>query len=87
MTGESMPVAKQADAKVYAATVNQQGLLRCRAISVGAHTQLAVIIRLIEEAQGSKADPAAGRYCFRSIRAGGGFPERPDPAPHMGADA
>jgi Cu+-exporting ATPase len=55
LTGESMPVAKQADAKVYAATVNQQGLLRCRAISVGAHTQLAVIIRLIEEAQGSKA--------------------------------
>jgi P-type Cu+ transporter len=55
LTGESMPVAKQADAKVYAATVNQQGLLRCLATSVGAHTQLAAIIRLIEEAQGSKA--------------------------------
>ena len=55
LTGESMPVAKQADAKVYAATVNQQGLLKCRATSVGAHTQLAAIIRLVEEAQGSKA--------------------------------
>lgn len=55
LTGESMPVAKRADAKVYAATVNQQGLLKCRATSVGAHTQLAAIIRLIEEAQGSKA--------------------------------
>jgi P-type Cu+ transporter len=55
LTGESMPVAKRADAKVYAATVNQQGLLKCRAASVGAHTQLAAIIRLIEEAQGSKA--------------------------------
>ncbi|HKX55593.1 MAG TPA: HAD-IC family P-type ATPase, partial [Xanthomonadales bacterium] len=55
LTGESMPVAKQADAKVYAATVNQQGLLKCRATGGGAHTQLAASIRLIEEAQGSKA--------------------------------
>lgn len=55
LTGESMPATKQADAKVYAATVNQQGLLKCRATSVGAHTQLAAIIRLVEEAQGSKA--------------------------------
>ncbi len=55
LTGESLPVAKQADAKVYAATLNQQGLLKCRATSVGAHTQLAAIIRLVEEAQGSKA--------------------------------
>ncbi|MDQ3186408.1 MAG: heavy metal translocating P-type ATPase, partial [Pseudomonadota bacterium] len=55
LTGESLPVAKQAGAKVYAATMNQQGLLKCRATSVGAHTQLAAIIRLVEEAQGSKA--------------------------------
>lgn len=55
LTGESLPVAKQAGAKVYAATVNQQGLLRCRATGVGAQTQLAAIIRLVEEAQGSKA--------------------------------
>jgi Cu+-exporting ATPase len=55
LTGESLPVAKQAGAKVYAATTNQQGLLRCRATGVGAHTQLAAIIRLVEAAQGSKA--------------------------------
>jgi len=55
LTGESLPVAKQAGAKVYAATTNQQGLLKCRATGVGAHTQLAAIIRLVETAQGSKA--------------------------------
>ena len=55
LTGESLPVAKQAGATVYAATVNQQGMLKCRATGVGAHTQLAAIIRLVEEAQGSKA--------------------------------
>ncbi|MEK6707509.1 MAG: heavy metal translocating P-type ATPase [Pseudomonadota bacterium] len=55
LTGESLPVTKQAGAKVYAATMNQQGLLKCRATGVGAHTQLAAIIRLVEQAQGSKA--------------------------------
>ena len=55
LTGESLPVSKQAGAKVYAATMNQQGLLKCRATGVGAHTQLAAIIRLVEQAQGSKA--------------------------------
>jgi Cu+-exporting ATPase len=55
LTGESLPVAKQTGAMVYAATVNQQGMLKCRATGVGAHTQLAAIIRLVEEAQGSKA--------------------------------
>ena len=55
LTGESLPVTKQAGAKVYAATMNQQGLLKCRATGVGAHTQLAAIIRLVEDAQGSKA--------------------------------
>ncbi|MGH8762205.1 MAG: heavy metal translocating P-type ATPase [Nitrosospira sp.] len=55
LTGESLPTAKQAGAKVYAATINQHGLLKCRATSVGAHTHLAAIIRLVQEAQGSKA--------------------------------
>lgn len=55
LTGESMPIGKQPGAKVFAATLNQQGLLKCRATGVGAHTQLAAIIRLVEEAQGSKA--------------------------------
>ena len=55
LTGESMPVAKHQDARVYAATLNQEGLLRCRATGVGDATVLAGIIRLVAEAQGSKA--------------------------------
>jgi Cu+-exporting ATPase len=55
LTGESMPREKQADDKVYTATLNQRGLLKCRAIAVGTQTQLAAIIRLVEQAQGSKA--------------------------------
>ena len=55
LTGESMPRAKQPGAKVFAATVNGQGLLRCRATGVGSHTLLAGIIRMVEQAQGSKA--------------------------------
>jgi Cu+-exporting ATPase len=55
LTGESLPVEKQPGEKVYAATSNQQGMLKCRATSVGSHTQLAAIVRLVEEAQGSKA--------------------------------
>ncbi|MEK7811170.1 MAG: heavy metal translocating P-type ATPase, partial [Pseudomonadota bacterium] len=55
LTGESLPQHKQTDDKVYAATLNQQGVLRCRALAVGSHTQLASIIRMVEQAQGSKA--------------------------------
>ncbi|MDP1607528.1 MAG: heavy metal translocating P-type ATPase [Rhodocyclaceae bacterium] len=55
LTGESLPVAKAAGNKVFAATVNGDGLLRCQATGVGAHTLLAGIIRLVEQAQGSKA--------------------------------
>ncbi len=55
LTGESLPAGKQTGAKVFAATQNINGLLKCRATSVGAHTQLAAIIHLVEEAQGSKA--------------------------------
>ena len=55
LTGESLPVTKSAGDKVFAATINGDGLLRCRATGVGSHTLLAGIIRLVEEAQGSKA--------------------------------
>ncbi|MFA7291232.1 MAG: heavy metal translocating P-type ATPase [Rhodocyclaceae bacterium] len=55
LTGESMPVAKVAGDRVFAATQNQLGQLRCRATGVGEHTLLAGIIRLVAEAQGSKA--------------------------------
>ena len=55
LTGESMPVAKGTGDRVFAATANGEGMLRCRATGVGEHTLLAGIIRLVAEAQGSKA--------------------------------
>ncbi|MEQ1629540.1 MAG: heavy metal translocating P-type ATPase, partial [Gallionella sp.] len=55
LTGESVARNKQPGDKVYAATANHSGVLRCRALAVGSHTQLAAIIRLVEQAQGSKA--------------------------------
>jgi Cu+-exporting ATPase len=55
LTGESMPVSKRAASRVFAATQNTTGALQCRATCVGGHTQLAEIVRLVGEAQGSKA--------------------------------
>jgi Cu+-exporting ATPase len=55
LTGESMPVDKDVGAAVYAATHNGEGMLRCRATDVGETTLLAGVIRLVAEAQGSKA--------------------------------
>lgn len=55
LTGESMPVAKRPGDRVFAATRNAQGALRCLARGVGEQTLLAGIIRLVGEAQGSKA--------------------------------
>ncbi len=55
LTGESLPVIKETGEQVFAATSNLQGLLKCRATRIGADTQLAAIIRLVETAQGSKA--------------------------------
>lgn len=55
LTGESMPVMKASGAKVIGATVNGHGSIEMRAESVGGDTVLAQIIRLVEEAQGSKA--------------------------------
>ncbi|MEN6487784.1 MAG: heavy metal translocating P-type ATPase [Smithella sp.] len=55
LTGESMPVSKEIGQKVFAATINKMGSFTFRATGVGAQTALAQIIRLVEEAQGSKA--------------------------------
>jgi Cu+-exporting ATPase len=55
LTGESVPVAKQPGARVYAGTLNQEGLLECEATGVGSATLLAGIVRLVAQAQGSKA--------------------------------
>ena len=55
LTGESMPVDKQPGQLVYGATLNKTGSFRFNATKVGKDTVLAQIIRLVEEAQGSKA--------------------------------
>ncbi len=55
LTGESIPVDKKAGDKVYAASINTNGVIRFRATKVGDDTALAQIIRLVEEAQSSKA--------------------------------
>ncbi|MBN1615636.1 MAG: copper-translocating P-type ATPase [Deltaproteobacteria bacterium] len=55
LTGESMPVEKQAGAEVFAATINRTGSFTFRATRIGAETALAQIIRLVEQAQESKA--------------------------------
>lgn len=59
LTGESVPVAKVVGDQVFAATLNGDGVLRCRASGVGAETLLAGIVRLVEQAQGGK--PAVQR--------------------------
>lgn len=55
ITGESIPVEKQAGSTVIAATINKAGFFKFRATRVGADTTLAQIIRLVEEAGSSKA--------------------------------
>ena len=55
ITGESIPVEKRTDDALIGATINQRGLLHMRATKVGADTLLASIIRMVEQAQGSKA--------------------------------
>ncbi|UXY14194.1 heavy metal translocating P-type ATPase [Chitiniphilus purpureus] len=55
LTGESVPVAKAPHDKVYAGTRNVEGTLTVRAEGVGGSTQLAEIVRLVGQAQGSKA--------------------------------
>lgn len=55
LTGESMPVDKNPGATVIGATLNKMGLIKFEATKIGKETALAQIIRLVEEAQGSKA--------------------------------
>ncbi|HTZ38671.1 MAG TPA: copper-translocating P-type ATPase, partial [Syntrophales bacterium] len=55
LTGESLPVMKEIGSDVYGATINKSGSFTFRATKIGAETVLAGIIRLVEEAQGSKA--------------------------------
>ncbi|HEX4956821.1 MAG TPA: heavy metal translocating P-type ATPase [Lacibacter sp.] len=55
ITGEPVPVEKTIDEKVFAGTINQKGSFRFRAEKVGAETLLAQIIKMVQQAQGSKA--------------------------------
>ena len=55
LTGESMPVEKSSGDMLYGATLNQQGVLYYRATRVGEDTALAQIIRLVQDAQASRA--------------------------------
>ena len=55
LTGESLPIRKEKGDQVFAGTMNQEGVLEIRATRLGKETSLGNIIRLVEEAQGSKA--------------------------------
>ncbi|MBI5065179.1 heavy metal translocating P-type ATPase [Candidatus Woesearchaeota archaeon] len=55
ITGESIPVEKSVNDKVVGATINQKGMLKFKTTKIGKDTVLSQIIKLVEEAQGSKA--------------------------------
>ncbi len=55
LSGEPLPVLKKEDEKVFAGTINQKGSFRFKATKVGKDTLLAQIIKMVQDAQGSKA--------------------------------
>lgn len=55
LSGEPVPVLKNEKEKVFAGTINQKGSFRFKAVKVGKETMLAQIIRMVQDAQGSKA--------------------------------
>jgi len=55
LSGEPVPVLKNAHENVFAGTINQKGSFRFEAVKVGRETMLAQIIRMVQDAQGSKA--------------------------------
>ena len=55
LTGESIPIEKSHGCRVYAATLNTNGALRCRATEVGADTTMSNIIRMVSDAAAGKA--------------------------------
>lgn len=55
LSGEPVPVLKNQNEKVFAGTINQKGSFQFKAVKVGKETMLAQIIKMVQEAQGSKA--------------------------------
>jgi Cu2+-exporting ATPase len=55
LSGESVPVLKTVNEKVFAGTINQKGSFQFKAVKVGKETMLAQIIKMVQDAQGSKA--------------------------------